>query len=106
MAMISTTVATATLAQYPVPLQVEASQRDVFERIADSLLISSSLWVNITLAGLSIVLFAYMGRHVEDSRTKLIIVSTMMVTVVSMASYIGVVSGLTASILEMPLDTR
>ncbi|PSQ36400.1 capsular biosynthesis protein CpsH [Halobacteriales archaeon QS_9_70_65] len=55
-----------------VPLQESASQADLFEYILGDTLLASSLYVNIALAG------------------------------VSLASYTGLVSGLTVSILEMP----
>jgi halorhodopsin len=64
--------------------------------------LGSSIYVNIALAGLSLLFFAFLGRNVEDPRGQLIIVSVMMVSAVSIASYTGLASGLTISILEMP----
>lgn len=52
--------------------------------------------------GLSILLFVYMGRNVEDPRAQLIFVATLMVPLVSISSYTGLVSGLTVGFLEMP----
>ncbi|MDZ7745643.1 MAG: hypothetical protein U5K28_03635 [Halobacteriales archaeon] len=47
----------------------------------------------------------YMGRDVEDPRAKLIVVSVMSVSAVSIVSYTGLASGLTISVLEMPDGT-
>ena len=88
------------LAQGIVPLQM--TQADVFQAIRSDQLLSASLWINIALAGLSILLFVYMGRNVEDPRAQLIFVATLMVPLVSISSYTGLVSGLTVSFLEMP----
>ena len=97
--MIETAAADA-LAQGIVPLQM--TQADVFQAIRSDQLLSASLWINIALAGLSILLFVYMGRNVEDPRAQLIFVATLMVPLVSISSYTGLVSGLTVSFLEMP----
>ncbi|EMA61083.1 halorhodopsin [Halorubrum kocurii JCM 14978] len=83
-----------------VPL--EMTQTEVFQAIQDNGLLASSLWINIALAGLSILLFVYMGRNIEDPRAQLIFVATLMVPLVSISSYTGLVSGLTVSFLEMP----
>ena len=88
------------LASGTVPL--EMTQTEIFQFIQDNTLLSTSLWVNIALAGLSILLFVYMGRNVEDPRAQLIFVATLMVPLVSISSYTGLVSGLTVSFLEMP----
>ena len=85
-----------------VPLQESASQADLFEYILGDALLASSLYVNIALAGLAILVFAGLARGVEDPRAKLIVIATMTVPVVSLASYTGLASGLTISILEMP----
>ena len=85
-----------------VPLQESASQADLFEYILGETLLASSLYVNIALAGLAILVFAGLARGVEDPRAKLIVIATMTVPVVSLASYTGLASGLTVSILEMP----
>ena len=85
-----------------VPLQESASQADLFEYILGDALLASSLYVNIALAGLAILVFAGLARGVEDPRAKLIVIATMTVPVVSLASYTGLASGLTVSILEMP----
>jgi len=88
------------LASGTVPL--EMTQTEIFQAIQSDGLLAASLWINIALAGLSILLFVYMGRNVEDRRAQLIFVATMMVPLVSISSYTGLVSGLTVSFLEMP----
>ncbi|MFO8114529.1 MAG: bacteriorhodopsin [Halorubrum sp.] len=94
------TAAADLLASGMVPL--EMTQTEVFQAIQENGLLASSLWINIALAGLSILLFVYMGRNVEDPRAQLIFVATLMVPLVSISSYTGLVSGLTVSFLEMP----
>jgi len=88
------------VAQAVEPLQV--SQNEAYEYIQDDALLSSSLWANIALAGVSILLFLYMGRNLQSDRAKLIWVATMLVPLVSIASYSSLVSGLTVSFTEMP----
>jgi halorhodopsin len=78
------------------------TQTEIFQYIQDNTLLSASLWVNIALAGFSILLFVYMGRKVEDPRAQLIFVAAMMVPLVSISSYTGLVSGITVGFLEMP----
>jgi len=81
---------------------LQATQADVFEQIHNDVLLSSSLWANIALAGLSILLFVYMGRNVEGSRAKFIWSATLLIPLVSISSYTGLVSGLTVGLIEMP----
>jgi halorhodopsin len=64
--------------------------------------LSSSLWANIALAGVSILLFVAMGRNLQSERAKLIWVAALLVPLVSIASYAGLVSGLTVGVLTMP----
>ncbi len=90
----------AAIAQFGTFL--EMTQPEIFEAVQDDALLSASFWVNIALAGLSILLFVYMGRNVKDPRAQLIFVATLMVPLVSISSYTGLVSGLTISFLEMP----
>jgi halorhodopsin len=97
--MIETTAADV-LASRVAPLEI--TQAEVFQAVQADSLLSASLWINIALAGLSILLFVYMGRNVEDSRAQLIFVAALMVPLVSISSYTGLVSGLTVSFLEMP----
>lgn len=81
---------------------LQATQADAFSQIQNDVLLSSSLWVNIALAGLSILLFVYMGRGVTSNRARLIWGATLMIPLVSISSYLGLASGLTASFIEMP----
>jgi halorhodopsin len=81
---------------------LQASQAELFRHVLNDPLLGSSIWINIGLAGLSLLFFAYLGRSVDDPRGRLIVVSVMMVSAVSVASYTGLASGLTISILEMP----
>lgn len=80
----------------------QPSQAELFRHVLNDPLLGSSIWVNIALAGLSLLFFAYLGRGVDDPRGKLIVVSVMMVSAVSVASYTGLASGLTISVLQMP----
>ena len=82
------------------PLQV--TQSEVFSQIQNDVLLSSSLWANIALAGLSALLFVYMARNVESPRAKLIWAATLMIPLVSISSYTGLVSGLTVGVITMP----
>lgn len=81
---------------------MELTQAEVYREIQADQLLNLSFWANIALAGLSILLFVYMGRNVEDPRSQLIFVATLMVPLVSISSYTGLASGLTISFLEMP----
>ncbi len=89
-----------TLAQFGFPL--EMTQPEIFQEVQDDVVLNASFWANIALAGLSILLFVYMGRNVDDPRAQLIWVATLMVPLVSISSYTGLASGLTISFLEMP----
>jgi halorhodopsin len=65
-------------------------------------LLSSSLWVNVALAGLAALLFVYMGRNVSAGRARLIWAATLMIPLVSISSSLGLLSGLTVGFIEMP----
>jgi len=91
-----TAVATGAL----VPLQT--AQGEVLGRIRDDTLLNASLWINIALAGLSTLLFVYMARNVRDHRARLIFGATIMIPLVSISSYLGMASGLTIGLIEMP----
>ncbi|WP_418284360.1 bacteriorhodopsin [Halorubrum sp. DTA46] len=78
------------------------TQAEVYQAVQDNTLLNASFWANIALAGLSILLFVFMGRKVEDPRSQLIFVATLMIPLVSISSYLGLASGLTISFLEMP----
>jgi halorhodopsin len=83
-------------------LPLQTTQPEVFDRIANDVVLSSSLWANIALAGLSILLFIVMGRRLQSKRAKFIWVATMLVPLVSIASYSSLVSGLTVGLITMP----
>ncbi|WP_414652138.1 bacteriorhodopsin [Halorientalis sp.] len=77
-------------------------QTNAIDMLREDTLLSASLWVNVALAGLAILVFVYMGRNVETPRARLIWVSTLLVPLVSIASYSALLSGLTIGTLEMP----
>jgi len=81
---------------------LQATQAEAVEAIQNDVLLSSSLWVNIALAGFSALLFVYMGRNVTDPRAKFIFAATLMIPLVSISSYTGLLSGLTVGFIEMP----
>nr|Q48314.1 RecName: Full=Halorhodopsin; Short=HR; Flags: Precursor [Halobacterium salinarum (strain Shark)]AID59896.1 Halo57 [synthetic construct]BAA07822.1 halorhodopsin [Halobacterium salinarum] len=81
---------------------LQATQSDVLQEIQSNFLLNSSIWVNIALAGVVILLFVAMGRDLESPRAKLIWVATMLVPLVSISSYAGLASGLTVGFLQMP----
>lgn len=81
---------------------LQATQMDAFSEIQNDILLSSSLWANIALAGVSILLFVYMGRNITSGRARLIWGATLMIPLVSISSYLGLVSGLTVGFIEMP----
>ena len=81
------------------PLQ---TQGDAAAEIASNALLSSSLWVNVALAGLSALLFVYMGQSITNKRAKAIWGATLMIPLVSISSYLGLLSGLTVGFIEMP----
>lgn len=99
--MIDPLAATTTgLAADFVTLQTE--QGDVLTEIQNDTLLHSSLWINIALAGLSILLFLYLGQRISEHRSRLIWGATLMIPLVSISSYLGLASGLTVGFLEMP----
>ena len=82
---------------------LQATQPDVAEQIANNFLLSSSLWVNVALAGVAILLFVQMGRKLQTERAKLIWVAALLVPLVSISSYLALISGLTVSLQTMPM---
>ena len=70
--------------------------------LRENAVLGTSLYANIVLAGFTILAIAFWARNLSDPRTKIITVSIMMVSVVSISSYTGLASGLTMSVLEMP----
>ena len=81
---------------------LQASQADALSAVQSDPLLSSSLWINVALAGLSILLFVYMGRNVTSERAKLVWGATLMIPLVSISSYLALLSGLTVGFIEMP----
>ncbi|AAG18795.1 MULTISPECIES: halorhodopsin [Halobacterium] len=70
--------------------------------VRENALLSSSLWVNVALAGIAILVFVYMGRTIRPGRPRLIWGATLMIPLVSISSYLGLLSGLTVGMIEMP----
>jgi halorhodopsin len=85
-----------------VDVLLQASQADALSAVQSDPLLSSSLWINVALAGLSILLFVYMGRNVTSERAKLVWGATLMIPLVSISSYLALLSGLTVGFIEMP----
>ena len=83
-----------------VPLQ--QTQANAADAIASNTLLASSLWVNVALAGLAALLFVYMGTSITNRRAKAIWGATLMIPLVSISSYLGLLSGLTVGFIEMP----
>jgi len=81
---------------------LQVTQEDMFRHVLNDAVLGSSIYINIALAGLSLLFFMFLARNVKDPRSQLIIVSAMAVSAVSVASYSGLASGLTISVLEMP----
>jgi len=86
----------------PIAVLFQVSQADIYSQIQEDFLLSSSLWINVALAGVAILLFVYMGRDVVDRRARLIWGATLMIPLVSISSYFGLLSGLTVGLIEMP----
>jgi halorhodopsin len=86
----------------PPLLLGQVSQRELFRHVLNDPLLGSSIYLNIALAGVTLLVFLYLGREVDDPRGTLIVVSAMAISAVSIASYTGLASGLTISIIEMP----
>ncbi len=78
------------------------TQAELFEYVFDDTALALSFVLNIALAGVTIMGIAYLGRNLTDPRAKIIAISLMLISVVSISSYSGLTSGLTLSIIEMP----
>ena len=78
------------------------TQAELFEYVFDDTALALSFVLNIALAGFTILGIAYLGRNLTDPRAKIIAISLMLISVVSISSYSGLTSGLTLSIIEMP----
>ena len=79
----------------PAVVLQQVSQGEIFEHVLNDAVLGSSIYVNIAVAGLTLLLFMYLGEQVNDPRGKLIVVSAMFVSAVSIVSYTGLASGLT-----------
>jgi len=90
----------AMLMESSILLQTE--QGEVLNQIQNNTSLSASLWVNVALAGLSALLFVYMSQRVRTRRARLIFGATIMIPLVSISSYLGMISGLTVGLIEMP----
>jgi len=100
--MSGTSPSLDSVAQF-VPAQSQSVPQDaMFDTILDDTLLASSLYVNIALAGLTLLAIVFVAKDMTDPRAKFIVVSCMMISAVSISSYSGLASGLTISILEMP----
>jgi halorhodopsin len=84
----------AALGEVALPLQADIVENDT--------LLSSSLWSNVALAGVAAILFTYMGQAVEGKRARLIWAVTLFIPLVSISSYLGLLSGVTIGVIEMP----
>lgn len=73
------------------------------DQVTSNLVLESSFVINIALAGLTILATLYLLRNVTDPRAQAIGLLAMMISVVSISSYTGLWSGLTISLVEMPV---
>ena len=99
--MLGSTTADATVLVESLVL-LQTGQNEVMNRIQNDVLLSASLWANIALAGIAILVFVYMARGVQSQRARLIFGATILIPLVSLSSYLGLVSGLTVGLIEMP----
>jgi halorhodopsin len=90
------------LSAYVSRTLAQVSQNDLYEHVLNDALLGSSIYINIAVAGLTLLFFAFLARNVDDPRSQLIIVAAMAVSAVSISSYTGLASGITIGILEMP----
>ena len=75
---------------------------NIYPTVLDSTALASSIYVNIALAGITLMLIAFWSRSIQSSRARLITYATMMISVVSISSYMGLASGLTIDTFVMP----
>lgn len=75
---------------------------DMYRAVHDNAALTSSIYVNIALAGFTLLLIAWWSRSIRNPRARLITYATLMISVVSISSYMGLASGLTISTLVMP----
>jgi Bacteriorhodopsin len=82
--------------------QATTDQPALATQIAETGLLAESLWVNVALAGVTIIAIIALARQVSSPRAQLIIAATLFVPVVSLASYSALISGLTVSLTTLP----
>ena len=75
---------------------------NMYQTVLDSTALASSIYINIALAGFTLILIAFWSRGIQNPRARLITYATMMISVVSISSYMGLASGLTIDVLVMP----
>lgn len=75
---------------------------NMYQAVLNSAALASSIYVNIALAGITILLIAFWSRGIRNPRARLITYATMMISVVSISSYMGLASGLTIDTIVMP----
>jgi halorhodopsin len=73
----------------PIIGQAAAEQPALATRIAETGLLAESLWINVALAGVTIIAIIALAREVRTPRAQLIIAATLFVPVVSLASPVG-----------------
>ncbi len=101
---MSLTASALAFAGDSIVLENGLTQAELFEHVfgGGNDLLAWSFVVNIALAGFTILGIAYLGRNLTDPRAKIIAISLMLISVVSISSYSGLTSGLTLSVIEMP----
>jgi halorhodopsin len=82
----------------PGPLQAN----DVVAEALSDPLLASSLWTMIALMGVALLVFTVLGRQVSGDYERLIVVATIGIPAVSIASYLALVSGLTVGVVAIP----
>lgn len=75
---------------------------EMYQAVLDSTALASSIYINIALAGLTILVIAFWSRSIESPRARFITYAAMMISVVSISSYMGLASGLTIDRIVMP----
>ena len=93
----------STVADAPAVLALlQTAPPEAVTRIQTAPLLRASLWTNVALAGASALLFVYMARTVRLNRARLVFAATVLISLVSLSSYLGLLSGLTVGLITMP----
>lgn len=98
---VFTTIALRSSFPFP-PTDNHKFMDNMYRAVLDSTALASSIYVNIALAGFTLILIALWSRGIRNPRARLITYATMMISVVSISSYMGLASGLTVDTLVMP----